>query len=97
MLAVTTRSIEGQPITRYIGLVSGETVASFPASGMLKALNGGRKRGEENLQTAFENAVNQMCERAELLGADAVISVEMHYTCMQGTLICTATGTAVTL
>ena len=69
MLVVTTPTVEGAPIKRYIGMVSGETIAGvnvfkdFGAS--LSNVFGGRaSQYEEELGNASATAVNEMCARA---------------------------------
>ncbi|EEZ77400.1 hypothetical protein HMPREF0972_02139 [Actinomyces sp. oral taxon 848 str. F0332] len=104
MIVTTTNSIEGFKIDRYIGLVTGEVIAGvnlFKDIGAgLRNLFGGRSQGYENeLQTARESAQKELVERAEKLGADAVVGVDLDYEVLgQGDmLMVSVTGTAVTL
>ncbi len=104
MIVTTTNSIEGFKIDRYIGLVTGEVIAGvnlFKDIGAgLRNLFGGRSQGYENeLQTARESAQKELVERAEELGADAVVGVDLDYEVLgQGDmLMVSVTGTAVTL
>ena len=76
MLVVTTPTVEGAPIKRYIGMVSGETFAGvnffkdFGAS--LSNMFGGRaSQYEEEIGNASATAVNEMCARAQAMGANA--------------------------
>ena len=103
MIVTTTNSIEGFKIDRYIGLVTGEVIAGvnlFKDIGAgLRNLFGGRSQGYENeLQTARESAQKELVERAEKLGADAVVGVDLDYEVLgQGDmLMVSVTGTAVT-
>ncbi len=104
MIVTTTNSIEGFKIDRYIGLVTGEVIAGvnlFKDIGAgLRNLFGGRSQGYENeLQTARESAQKELVKRAEKLGADAVVGVDLDYEVLgQGDmLMVSVTGTAVTL
>ena len=104
MIVTTTNGIEGFKIDRYLGLVTGEVIAGvnlFKDIGAgLRNLFGGRLQGYENeLQTARESAQNELVERAEKLGADAVVGVDLDYEVLgQGDmLMVSVTGTAVTL
>ena len=104
MIITTTNSIEGFTIDRYLGLVTGEVIAGvnlFKDIGAgLRNLFGGRSQGYENeLQTARESAQKELVERAEKLGADAVVGVDLDYEVLgQGDmLMVSVTGTAVTL
>ena len=102
MLVVTTPTVEGTPIKRYIGMVSGETFAGvnvfkdFGAS--LSNMFGGRaSQYEEEIGNA---AVNEMCARAQAMGANAVVGVKVDYFTAgsdNGMLAAIATGTAVIL
>ena len=98
MLVVTTPTVEGAPIKRYIGMVSGETIAGvnvfkdFGAS--LSNMFGGRASQYE------EEIVNEMCARAQSMGANAVVGVKVDYFTAgsdNGMLAAIATGTAVVL
>ena len=105
MLVVTTPTVEGAPIKRYIGMVSGETIAGvnvfkdFGAS--LSSMFGGRaSQYEEEIGNAAATAVNEMCARAQAMGANAVVGVKVDYFTAgsdNGMLAAIATGTAVIL
>ena len=101
MIVTTTNGIEGFKIDRYLGLVTGEVINLFKDIGAgLRNLFGGRSQGYENeLQAARESAQNELVERAEKLGADAVVGVDLDYEVLgQGDmLMVSVTGTAVTL
>ena len=80
MLVVTTPTVEGAPVKQYIGMVSGETIAGvnvfkdFGAS--LSNMFGGRaSQYEEEIGNAAATAVNEMCARAQSMGANAVVGV----------------------
>ena len=102
MIVTTTNGIEGFKIDKYLGLVTGEVIAGvnlFKDIGAgLRNLFGGRSQGYENeLQAA--RAQEELVERAEKLGADAVVGVDLDYEVLgQGDmLMVSVTGTAVTL
>lgn len=105
MLVVTTPTLEGHPISQYIGMVSGETISGvnmFKDIGAgLRNLVGGRSTAyEEEMQNAARTAVAEMCQRAEALGANAVVSCSVDYFTLgadNGMLAAMATGTAVVL
>ena len=105
MLITTTSVIEGAKITRYYGIVSGETIIGanvfrdFVAS--IREVVGGRSGSyEEVLREAKDTARREMQEQARLLGANAVIGVDLDYETVGGSgsmLMVTACGTAVTV
>lgn len=82
MLITTTSVIEGAKITRYYGIVSGETIIGanvfrdFFAS--IRDVVGGRSGSyEEVLREAKDTALREMQEQARLLGANAVIGLTL--------------------
>lgn len=105
MLITTTSVIEGAKITRYYGIVSGETIIGanvfrdFFAS--IRDVVGGRSGSyEEVLREAKDTALREMQEQARLLGANAVIGVDLDYETVGDSgsmLMVTACGTAVTV
>ena len=103
MLTTTTSVIEGKRITRYYGIVSGETIVGanifrdFFAS--IRDVIGGRSNSyEEVLRKAKDSALREMEEQAMRLGANAVIGVDLDYETVGqngSMLMVTASGTAV--
>lgn len=105
MIITTTQSVEGRTIREYRGIVFGEVVAGvdiFRDIGAgLRNIFGGRSAGyEEELQNAREEALAEMGRRAEALGADAVVGVDVDYEVLgsnNGMLMVSVSGTAVVL
>lgn len=103
MIAVTTQTLEGAPIKRYYGIVSGETFAGVNVlkdiGAGLSNLFGGRVSSyEKELFEASQTAINEMCQRAQAMGANAVVGVHVDYFTAGaegGMLAAIATGTAV--
>ena len=93
----------GKRITKYYGIVSGETIIGanifrdFLAG--IRDIVGGRSNSYEKvLREAKNSALREMEEQALQLGANAVIGVDLDYeTLGQGAsmLMVTASGTAV--
>ncbi len=103
MIVTTTNSIEGSPIREYRGIVFGEVITGinvFKDIGAgLRNFFGGRSAGyEEELQNARNEALDEMCRRAERTGANAVFGVDIDYEVLgtdNGMLMVSASGTAV--
>ena len=103
MIITTTPTVEGKPISRYLGVVSGETILGVNAIRDLKAglrdIFGGRSGAyEEELRRAREIALDEMSSAAAELGANAVVGVDLDYETVGsqgGMLMVTASGTAV--
>ncbi|MBB6669225.1 YbjQ family protein [Cohnella nanjingensis] len=103
MLVTTTPNVEGYRITRYFGLVNGETIMGanifrdFLAS--ITDVVGGRAGSyESKLKEARDIAVSEMVSQAQRLGANAVVGVDVDYEVVrEGMLMVAVSGTAVTV
>lgn len=103
MLVTTTHNVEGKRILEYKGLVAGEAILGAnlfrDLFASIRDIVGGRAGSYEKvLNDARETAVSEMTDKAEQLGANAVIGVDIDYETV-GTngsmLMVTAAGTAV--
>ena len=102
MIAVTTPALEGAPIKRYYGIVSGETISGVNffkdiGAGLSNLFGGRASNYEEELFEASQTAINEMCQRAQVMGANAVVGVHVDYFTAgsdNGMLAAIATGTA---
>ncbi|MDE1205486.1 heavy metal-binding domain-containing protein [Tenacibaculum larymnensis] len=105
MILSTTPSLENKPAKEYLGVVTGETIIGanifkdFFAG--IRDIVGGRSGSYEKvLREAKEIAMKEMSERAQMLGADAVVGIDLDYETVGangGMLMVTASGTAVKL
>ena len=103
MIVTTTPTIEGHPIKEYKGLVTGETIigANFVKDFFagIRDIVGGRSSSYESvLREAKDIALKEMQESAQLMGANAVIGVDLDYEALGANgsmLMVTASGTAV--
>jgi uncharacterized protein YbjQ (UPF0145 family) len=101
MLVTTTPSIEGKRITRYFGIVSGETILGANVfrdfmAGITDIVGGRSGAYEQELRRAKDTAIAEMVEQAKAMGANAVIGVDLDYeTIRESMLMVTAAGTAV--
>ncbi|HEX7874487.1 MAG TPA: YbjQ family protein [Sphingobium sp.] len=102
-IVTTTNGIDGRPVQKYLGIVTGEVIVGanlfrdFFAS--IRDIVGGRSGAyEEVLARAREEALGEMRQRAAQLGGNAVIGVDLDYEVLgsKGSmLMVSATGTAV--
>lgn len=105
MLITTTPTIEGHPIREYRGLVTGETIIGAnivkDIFASMRDIVGGRSGSYESvLREAKDTAVREMQERAIMLGANAIIGVDLDYETVGQSgsmLMVTASGTAVVI
>ena len=105
MLITTTPTIEGHPIREYRGLVTGETIIGAnivkDIFASVRDFVGGRSGSYESvLREAKDTAVREMQERAMMLGANAIVGVDLDYETVGQSgsmLMVTASGTAVVI
>jgi uncharacterized protein YbjQ (UPF0145 family) len=105
MLIITTNTVEGKRISRYIGIVSGEAILGanifkdFFAG--IRDIVGGRSAAyEEELRKAKDLAITEMAQQAQMAGGNAVIGVDLDYETIGANgsmLMVSASGTAVVL
>lgn len=105
MLVITTNTVEGKKIARYIGIVSGEAILGanifkdFFAG--IRDIVGGRSAAyEEELRKAKDIAIAEMTQQAQMSGGNAVIGVDLDYETIGANgsmLMVSASGTAVVL
>lgn len=105
MTLTTTPTIEGHPIREYRGVVTGESiiganiVKDFLAG--IRDFIGGRSGSYESvLREAKDTALREMSERAEALGCNAIVGIDLDYETVGSSgsmLMVTCSGTAVVL
>ena len=105
MIITTTPTIEGRPIKEYKGIVTGETIigANFLKdflAGIRDVIGGRSGSYEKVLREGKETSILEMMQRAEVLGANAIVGIDLDYeTVGQGgsMLMVTCSGTAVVI
>lgn len=103
MIITTTPSVEGRRITDYKGIVVGEAIMGAnvvrDVFASITDIVGGRSGAyESKLQDARDTALRELEDRANELGADAVVGVDLDYEVVGSSmLMVSASGTAVTL
>ena len=103
MIITTTPQIEGRPIREYKGVVTGETiiganfVKDFFAS--IRDVIGGRSGSYEKvLREAKDTSMEEMQQRAQQLGANAIVGIDIDYETIgqnNSMLMVAVSGTAV--
>lgn len=105
MILTTTPQIEGHPIREYKGLVTGETIIGANVIKDIKAsikdFFGGRSGSYERvLIEAKETSLKEMTARAQSMGANAIVGIDIDYETVgeSGSMLMAATsGTAVVI
>jgi uncharacterized protein YbjQ (UPF0145 family) len=105
MIITTTNSIEGKAITQYCGVVIGEAIMGANVFkdlfASIRDIVGGRSGAyEKELTKARQIAFQEIEHEARMLGADAVIGVDLDYEVVgqnSSMLMVSISGTAVKL
>lgn len=105
MIIVTTPNLEGQRITKYLGLVSGDAILGANIfrdlfAGIRDIVGGRSAAYEKELRQAKRIALVEMMDEATELGGNAVVGVDLDYETIAmgsggGMLMVSASGTAV--
>lgn len=103
MLLSTTHTLEGKTIREYKGVVFGETIIGAnifkDIFANIRDIVGGRSGSyEQVLQEARETSIREMEQRAQALGANGVVGIDVDYEVMGSSgsmLMVSVSGTAV--
>ena len=105
MILTTTPTIEGRTIVEYKGVVFGEVIVGVnflkDIAASIRDIVGGRSNTyEQEMVKARTTAMEELSLRAQALGADAVVGIDIDYEVLGqngGMMMVTASGTAVKL
>ena len=105
MILSTTPQIEGRTIREYKGVVTGETIigANFVKDFFagIRDIVGGRSGSYEKvLREAKDTSMEEMMQRAEELGANAIVGIDIDYETIganNSMLMVATSGTAVVI
>lgn len=100
VVLATTSQLDGHEITDYKGVVVSEAIIGAnifrDLFARVRDIVGGRAGGYESaLSKAREVALAEMVEKAEALGANAVVGIDLDYETINEMLMVCASGTAV--
>jgi uncharacterized protein YbjQ (UPF0145 family) len=103
MIVTTTPSVEGKKVIAYRGVIAGEAILGANVfkdlfAGIRDLVGGRSGTYERELQRAREIALEELEQKANDLGANAVIGVDIDYEVLgqgNGMLMVSASGTAV--
>ena len=105
MILSTTPTIEGHPIREYKGVVTGETIIGANMfkdlfAGIRDIVGGRAGSYEKVLREAKDTSLNEMMVRANAMGANAIVGIDIDYETVGsgGSMLMVATsGTAVVI
>jgi uncharacterized protein YbjQ (UPF0145 family) len=103
IIVSTTSVLEGKPVKRYLGIVTGEAIIGAnifrDLFASVRDIVGGRSATyEKGLAEARDLALREMQQKAIAMGANAVIAVDLDYEVLgqnNGMLMVSTSGTAV--
>lgn len=101
MIYATTSILEGYDIQEYFGVVAGEAIMGANVfkdfSAGIRDIVGGRSGSyEQQLGEAKRMAMAEISEKAEEMGANAIIGMDLDYETIRGSmLMVSVSGTAV--
>lgn len=105
MLLTTTPTIEGKPIRQYLGIVTAETIIGANIfkdlfAGIRDIVGGRSGTYERVIEEARQNALAELEEKAQRMGANAVVGIDLDFETVGNNgsmLMVVATGTAVNI
>ena len=105
MIISTTPNLEGHPIQKYLGVVTGETIIGANVfkdmmAGITDFFGGRSTTYEKVLIQAKDTAIQEMVDRAGQWGANAIVGIDIDYEIVGGSgsmLMVTCSGTAVVI
>jgi len=103
MLITTTNVIEGRPVQEYMGVINAQSIIGANIfkdifAGLRDVFGGRSKTYERVLEEAKEDALRELAERAQAMGANAIVGVDLDFETIGSggsMLMVIATGTAV--
>ena len=105
MIITTTNIVEGKPVREYLGIINAQSIIGANILkdflGRLRDVFGGRSKTYERvLEEAKEDALRELSQKAQAMGANAILAVDLDFETVGGSgsmLMVIATGTAVRL
>jgi uncharacterized protein YbjQ (UPF0145 family) len=105
MIITTTSIVEGRPVQEYLGVINAQSIIGANIFkdflGGLRDVFGGRSTTYEKvLEEAKEDALRELAQKAQAMGANGILGVDLDFETVGGSgsmLMVIATGTAVRL
>ena len=103
MITTTTHNIEGRPVQQYLGVLSSESIIGANIfkdlfAGIRDIVGGRSGTYERVIEEARSNAMAELIQKAQNIGANAVIGIDLDFETVGSggsMLMVIATGTAV--
>lgn len=103
MIITTTATIEGRPVQDYLGVINAQSIIGANIfkdlfAGLRDVFGGRSKTYEKVLEQAKEDALRELSQKAQEIGANAILGVDLDFETVGSggsMLMVIATGTAV--
>jgi uncharacterized protein YbjQ (UPF0145 family) len=103
MILTTTASIEGRPVQEYLGVINAQSIIGANMfkdifAGLRDLVGGRSKTYERVIEEAKEDAMRELTQKAQSMGANAVVGIDLDFETVGASgsmLMVIATGTAV--
>jgi uncharacterized protein YbjQ (UPF0145 family) len=84
MITTTTHNIEGRPVQQYLGVISSESIIGANIfkdlfAGVRDIVGGRSGTYERVIEEARNNAMSELVQKAQALGANAVIGIDLDF------------------
>jgi uncharacterized protein YbjQ (UPF0145 family) len=105
MLITTTSSVDGRPVQEYMGVINAQSIIGANIfkdifAGLRDVFGGRSKTYEKVLEQAKEDALRELSQKAQAMGANGILGVDLDFETIGSggsMLMVIATGTAVRL
>lgn len=103
MIITTTNLVDGRPVQQYLGIINAQSIIGANIfkdifAGLRDVFGGRSKTYEKVLEEAKEDALRELTQKAQAIGANAILGVDLDFETIGGSgsmLMVIATGTAV--
>ena len=95
MIVTTGPGVEGRPVERYLGVVSSQAIMGIHlgkdiTAGFRNIVGGRSKSYEKEIAQAVGEVIEELGGKAEELGADAIVSIDIDYESVGGSMLMVA-------
>ncbi len=105
MIITTTNLVDGRPVQQYLGIINAQSIIGANIfkdifAGLRDVFGGRSKTYEKVLEEAKEDALRELTQKAQAIGANAILGVDLDFESIGGSgsmLMVIASGTAVRL
>ncbi len=103
MVITTTSTVDGRPVKQYLGIINAQSIIGANIfkdifAGLRDVFGGRSKTYEKVLEQAKEDALRELAQKAQAIGADGILGVDLDFETVGSggsMLMVIATGTAV--